>query len=409
MKTWILVALLSLAASPAGAVVLSGNVTRSDTGEPVAGAVVVVRGTDLTEVTNGLGDYTLVDVPAGVYGLSCGATGLLGQATGALDLTEDASRDFSLDPPGADTAVVSGTVTCGGIGCLGVVVQARQDGRTQRQTVSLAGGAYQLSGLTPGAYDLRAIATGYAVAEALAVQASVELPATRDLALTAAGPYTLRGVVGLSDNPLDRSGSTVRVYGRQPPTSTTTSTGGLYTLEGVPAGFMSAAATHPGYDWHHRLDLLVQGDRTVDFVLQLSGGNGGDPTYRVAGTVRLEDPDGGDPITAVGTRVSLWQPGTGPDRTTSTGADGAYAFNNVPAGTWQIAAAREGYQAQTQEPFGLDANRTQDFELSLDPDYDWGPGEADGDLGCTCGSGRSPGGAGLLLIAFCLALARRRR
>lgn len=396
-------------ASLAQAATLSGTVTRSDTGGPVADARVLVRGTGLSVQTNSLGFYALPSIPDGHYGLSCSAPGLVGVSTSSVDLTEDATRDFDLDPPAVDTLAITGTVTCASVGCAGVLVQARLNGSTVAQAVSGPGGAYTIAGLAENTYDIRGLTLAHLLDEQLGVQATLLAPPVVDLNLVAAGrTYVVTGVVGLADNPLDKSGSTVRVYGQQTTISTQTETGGSYRLEGVPAGLLSFAAAHSGYRWHPRIDVLVQGDRNLNFVLGEIEGNGGDPTYRVGGTVTLDDPDGGDAISLINTRVSLFAVDGSWTRTATTGSDGAYTIQGAPAGTYQLAGAREGWLTASLDAFTIDANRSEDLHLTLDPEYDWGPGETDGEPGCSCAASsaqQSP----LSLLLLGLILIRRLR
>jgi MYXO-CTERM domain-containing protein len=396
-------------ASIAHAATLSGTVTRSDTGGPLADARVLVRGTGLSVQTNSEGAYAIPTIPNGHYGLTCSAPGLVGVSTSSVDLTADATRDFNLDPPAVDTLAITGTVTCASVGCAGVLVQARHEGSTVARALSGPGGAYTIAGLAENTYDIRGLALTYLLDEQLGVQATLLAPPVVNLNLVTAGrTYVVTGVVGLADNPLDKSGSTVRVYGQQTTISTQTETGGSYRLEGVPAGLLSFAATHTGYRWHPRIDVLVQGDRSLHFVLGEIDENGSDPTFQVSGTITLDDPDGGDPITLFNTRVSLFAVDGSWTHTASTGAGGAYVIRGAPAGTYQLASAREGWLSTSLDAFALDANRTEDLHLTLDPEYDWGPGETDGELGCSCAaSSARQGPLGLILLG--LILLRRRR
>jgi outer membrane receptor protein involved in Fe transport len=56
---------------------LTGTVEASQNGQPVAGAAIVVDGTGLTAVTNGVGRFAIADVPAGQHTLVISAPGFL--------------------------------------------------------------------------------------------------------------------------------------------------------------------------------------------------------------------------------------------------------------------------------------------------------------------------------------------
>jgi hypothetical protein len=375
----------------------------------VAGAQVLVRGTRFQALSGADGSYLFMNVPAGSYGITCAAIGLRGASTGAVDLTPDTTRDFSLAVPGEGTHPITGSATCGGIACAGVIVVAQQDNQVRGVGLSGADGAYSVEGLAPGAYELTALALGHLQSGA---GAQVHEPTDAgwtpsvvnfDLTPVPAG-FTVRGVVGLSDNPLDRSGSTVRCNGQTPTLTDTTDASGVYELPATPAGPLSFSAFKTGYRAQNRIDVIVSGDTTLNFVLVREGGGSTDPTYAVSGTVTLTLLDGGSAGPGP-TRVSLWEPGGTEHATTTPDADGHYRIGGLRAGTYQAGAAREGFLPSTSDPFELSGDRTLDFQLQPDPAYDWGPGEGGGELGCTCGIGTGGPALALCLLVFL----RRRR
>ena len=382
---------------------LSGVVTRSDNGAPVDSAMVLVRGTTLHVRTNSQGVYSIPSIPSGAYGITCSAVGLMGQSTGAVDLSQDNTHDFALAPGAADTVSVTGTTTCNGSPCSGILVQALDGGRVLSVALSGPSGAFSISGLAAGTYDFRSMAIGYHVGTSSQVVVDTTSPPSVSLALSSAGPFTLTGHVRLDDNPLDRSGSNVRVFGTSPSAITTTIASGEYELSEVPAGPISIAASHNEYRWHHRLDLLVQGDTVVDFILRKDDGQNSTSTFNITGTVRLQDTPDTDPLNGSGSTVSIWQEDKSP-RLATVGTDGTYRFNGIHAGTWQMGAAMEGYTSVNTEPFELTSNKTQDFILEKDTSYQWGPGAADGELGCQCSSMKTSNELALifvLLVLFC--------
>lgn len=384
---------------------LSGIVTRSDTGLAVDSATVLVRGTTLHVLTNSQGVYSIPAIPAGAYGISCSAPGLVGRSTGTVDLSQDATQDFNLTLPAAETVSVSGTTTCNGTPCAGILVQAMNANQVASLAVSASSGTFSISNLPAGTYDFRALAIGFHSASSPAIAVDITAPPSVQLALTSAGPFTLTGHVRLDDNPLDRSGSTVRVFGTTPLVSTSSIASGEYELASVPAGPISIAASHTDYNWHHRLDLIVQGNSSVDFLLRKDDGGTTTQTFTVSGTLTLQDsPDAGS-INGAGSTVSIWQEDK-PPRLLVVGQDGTYSFGGLAQGTWQMGAAKEGYLSITTDLFELDSAKTQDFVLEKDPDYQWGPGATDGELGCQCSSSHSP--SLLLLVIFLLALYKTR-
>jgi hypothetical protein len=401
--------LLLLTALPAGAGDLSGTVTRSDTGAAVPAARVAIRGTGYTAITDTGGRYSFPSVPNGSYGLSCDAAGLRAEFTGAVWIGAGATRDFSLDPPGADTSRIHGVASCAGTPCAGVLLYAREGGNVRGRGLSGPDGSYDVVGLGPGGYELRGLAYGHLPAAALF--SISDDGAIHDLEvninLSPGGTYTVTGVVGLSDNPLDRSGSTVRCNGQSPAISQTTATGGSYRLEGVPAGPLSFTASRSGYQSSTRIDELVTANLTLNFALEKDENGQTDPRYTISGAVSLQIPDGGTPVSPLGSRVSVWEPDGDFHTTDSTDAEGNYRIGGLPPGRYRAGAAREGFSSQAIDPFDLSGNRTENFTLQFDPDYDWGPGTQGDDAGCSCGG--TPGAAGLPCLLLPILWIRRWR
>jgi hypothetical protein len=379
---------------------LQGTVTRSDSGAAVPAARVAIRGTDFKVIADMSGHYSFINVPNGSYGISCAATGLRASFTGAVWIGAGTIQDFSLNPPGANTSSVYGIAACAGSPCAGVLVYAREGNTVRGRGLSGPDGSYDVVGLGPGTYQLQGLAYGH-----LPDQALFNIPeeggphhVELNINLSAGETYAVTGVVGLSDNPLDRSGSTVRCNGQTPAISATTTTGGSYRLEGVPAGPLSFTASKSGYRSSTRIDELVTGNRTLNFALVKDENGQTDPRYVVSGTVTLQIPDGGSPVSPVGSRVSVWEVEGGFHSTDSTDSDGNYRIGDLPPGRYQAGADRESFSPQTTDPFDLSANRTENFTLQLDPNYDWGPGTQGDDPGCSCGPGPTEGVFGLLLL-----------
>ncbi len=410
MKTaWAAFFSVMLVALTASAGDLSGTVTRSDSGAVVVAARVAVRGTGYTAITDASGRYSLPGVPNGAYGISCDAAGLRAEFTGAVWIGAGTTRDFSLDPPGADTSRIHGVASCAGTPCAGVLLYAREGGNVRGRGLSGPDGSYDVVGLGPGGYELVGLAYGHLPAATIFSIPDDGLPHDPELNLNLSpgGTYTVTGVVGLSDNPLDRSGSTVSCNGQSPAISQTTATGGSYRLEGVPAGPLSFTASRSGYQSSTRIDELIQGDQTLNFALEKDENGQTDPRYTVSGTVSLQVPDGGGPVSPRGSRVSVWEPDGDFHATDSTGADGSYRIGGLPPGRYQAGAAREGFSSQQTDPFDLSGNRTENFTLQFDPDYDWGPGAQGDDPGCSCGG--TPGADGLLCLLVPVLWIRRWR
>jgi len=412
MKVRVLSFVLLLACTPLQAVAgsLAGQVTRSDTDAPVAGALVKIRGTALVAITNAEGLYDFPAVPNGTYGLTCAAAGLRGTNTGALWIGDDASHDFALTPP-SDIGTIQGIANCGANPCQGVIISAHEGNNMRAVTLSRPGGDFVLPGLAAGEYELRGACYGY-LPESFAVD--IAAPATdggttvveRNIVLGVGGPFTLSGVVALSDNPLDRSGSTVRCNGQEPALNTTTNTGGSYRLENVPAGPLSFTAYRSGYRSDSRIDFMMTSNRSLNFVLQKEGNGSTEPTYRIEGTVNLVVPDGGSAPGLAGSHVSIWSAEGNFKRQTLTDSEGAFSIGGLEQGSYKAGASREGFISQVEGPFAVSADRGLNFSLEADPVYDWGPGVDAPDTGCGCDPAVPQSCLPLLVLAALLVLRR---
>jgi hypothetical protein len=394
---------------------LTGSVTRTDTNQGVAGAQVLIRGTGQVTESGPDGSYSFASVPNGSYGISCSLEGLRGESSGAVTIGDDTTRDIGLHPPAADTTRIFGTITCQGTPCQGALVTARQGG-TSRVAVSDPAGSYSIESLPEGSYEVRGIAFGHlpdSVADVVIdppPDGGSMTPREVNLALGAGDRYGVSGVVGLSDNPLERDGSTVRCNGLIPTASASTTSGGSYQLTGLPAGLLSFTAARSGYRSHTQIDVLVTSDRSLDFILTQDG-DPVDPTYSLSGTVTLEAPavpDGGTPVSPAGTRVSAWATEGDLQRTTTTDGDGRYRIDGLPPDRYQAGADREGFLPEVAGSFQLSADHRQDFTLQIDPAYDWGPGADGQGPACGCQSQNSSQGLLLLLLLAALCLGRTR-
>jgi hypothetical protein len=369
---------------------LSGQVTRSDTDQPVTGAVIMARGTNNSTTTDAAGHYFL-DIPDGFYGLVCSASGLVGQASGAQQISGATEIDFALDPPGLDSLAIQGTAYCRSQLCVDVLVLARSGDSLVGAAISASDGSYAILGLSAGEYSILGTALGYWPATEWPVSAGqtgidLYLVASEDL-------FTISGVVGLSDNPTHRDDSTVTINGHSQ--TTTTDFGGEYRLEQVPAGLLSLTATRPGYTSRTIIDVEVFRDTTLNFVISRNENIPGIVRYRLAGSVTLENAEA-----AQGARVSIWSESGSFQKSAITDSEGNYQIEAIPAGNYQAGAALEGYFDDISDPFEMSSNQTMNFSLSSNPDYDWGPGEDQELQSCSCSKSPGPFGIGTILLAF---------
>jgi hypothetical protein len=148
----------------------------------------------------------------------------------------------------------------------------------------------------------------------------------------AAGAFRVSGVVRLSDAPADLSGSVVRLGEGGPETST--GSDGSYAFEGISAGSYRIAASRAGYRTA-AADVDVDADIEVDLTLKR--------VFRLDGEALLSD----TLAPVAGTSLTL----SGPEgnRFATTDAAGAFAFDDLVAGSYTVFASRPCYQPASAE------------------------------------------------------------
>lgn len=157
--------------------------------------------------------------------------------------------------------------------------------------------------------------------------------------------FPLTGIVGLSDNPADSSGSIV--YGLDFAEVCTTDASGYYEFADVFPDTYSFVYEHPGYI-PDTLTVVFTGSETFDITLQYI------PLYTLSGTVGLTD----NPADSSGTIVEISELAL--FDTTDTSGD--YSIDNVPAGTYTVVVTHTGYISDT---INAVFSGTETFDTSL--------------------------------------------
>lgn len=139
---------------------ISGKVTESVFGAPLAGAQVVLSPGAVSATTDGAGNFFFPRLAPGTYSLAVSRTNYSsGSASGiGLSAAENEVRNFSLSP--TTGCNIAGTVTdsLGGQGIQGVQITLSPGGLA---TTTAADGSYQFIGITPSAYTLTASKYSY--------------------------------------------------------------------------------------------------------------------------------------------------------------------------------------------------------------------------------------------------------
>jgi hypothetical protein len=186
-----------------------------------------------------------------------------------------------------------------------------------------ANGDFDLGALPLGTYTLDATA-----ADGDRGRTSVTLTV---LGVTVTGDITLNGIGAVRVTLRDGGGAlvggaSVLVTSSSPLApllaGSTASDGGAAVFPSVLAGTITARATHPTNGLQGETTGLLTPDGSLELAATL------EPTGRIAGTVLRRE--GG---AAAGVTVTLTQPR---HQTTTTAADGAFAFEDLPLGNWSL-------------------------------------------------------------------------
>jgi hypothetical protein len=342
--------------------VLAGVVTDERSGEPLAGAVIMVATLPeaggvpvlLAELdTGGNGSWSTGQIPPGSYTIEASASGHL-DAEVTITVQEGVpTTDVNVALARALPVTVAGTVSEQGGGPMAgitvTLVQNRTSNRTLMATDST--GSYRLSmdsGPKPSDYTLVVAPPGFAEVKlvlAIANGATVE----ENVVLARLG--TLTGVVtdGSSAPARPVGGATVRAGG----VAATSDAAGLYQFALAP-GSTAVTVEAGGYEAEAVTITVTPGDAThKDFVLVKASAT-------LTGTVF--DGDSGDPIFDAFVAVAGAPPAV------RTELDGSFSVSGIPAGSAWVAVGAQGH-ATDRSSVSFTAHETVTMNYFLASDH----------------------------------------
>jgi hypothetical protein len=352
-------------AGAAGSAVIRGRVVSADTGTPLAGARVVLRGasSSLPELTTGAdGRFELGGLSPGSYQVTAGRSGYVtrGAALGPpLDPVQAANdRPAELTIPLTRGAVIAGRVVGDrGDGIVGARV-ALMRWRWERGRRSLANatlladetddrGQFRLFGIPAGTYNVVAFMTNPAGADDLTAYYPGTTSASEAQALTVRAGDELSGItIALPQvTTASISGVVTRMDGRP------FAANEMVTLRPVEPGAATAASAFIGPDGSYVFSRIRSGDYLLEAASQRDGGSG----VRTREQIRL---DGADLVVPLTMR-------------TGNAVRGRYVFEGgaVPTGLQPPRAATALYVGLTETdsswiPLGMTIRPDWTFELT---------------------------------------------
>jgi large repetitive protein len=359
---------ITMTALPPG-ITISGSVFDSVTGNPLAGAKVLLRtvGGGAATVDSAIaaanGSYSLTHVQAATYNLVASAAGHTSKTVRTVVAAAPITQDFELVglPAGI---VISGHVidSVSGNPISGAVVRLRTGGigvgAVIDSAITIANGSYSIDSVQAGTYSLVAAAAGHTAKTVTGVVVA-NAPITRDFSLVGlpAG-ITISGSVvdSVSGNPI--AGAIVRlrtgggIGGGTLVDSAITIANGTYHIDSVQAGTYNLVASATGHVNKTDAGIVVAAVALVrDFELVQTPG--------IAITGRVADSTSGLPL--AGAIVRALQAGVVIDSAIAA-ANGTYALS-VPAGTYTLTANATGHGTKSMTGLVVDGALTENFFL----------------------------------------------
>lgn len=337
---------------------IQGQISTAD-GTSLEGATVTARSSTnqtFSTVSESDGSYRLSSLPVGTYEVSASLSGFSSDEVVSATISEDSQET---------TANIS-DFTANEASISGIVTDSTSDAPLLDATVTLSGsegtgsdatntsGEYEIDGLAPGTYTVTVEKSGFSGPTR---EVDLENGESRSLDLSL-GPNTgeiVGTVIGSDGDPLDFSVSVKATSGGLTFTATTDDEGS-FSMGGVENGREYTVST----------EIFQEGYSNTSATLTFPEGTDS------AGPVELEVPKRTATIAgSTGTpqaSVQLIDAETGETiSVTESQSDAVYQFDLLPAGTYTVRPAKEGYtfspNSQTVD-LSTDQSQTVDFEAT---------------------------------------------
>lgn len=324
---------------------LQGYVINAFDNQPIAGAAVSVKGTNLTAISGSDGSYRISNIPAGPQTVDAArSTFNPDQAVVNIIGDQTITEDFFLTP-------TVGTVS-------GIVRNAATNQPIPGATVMAAGisatsggnGSFTLSNIPAGVQTVSATAAGFNPASA-SVTVIAGANVTQDIAMT---PLlgTITGTITNADNGDPIAGAAITVV--ETGLSTTSGSDGSFIVVNVPAGVQTLNVTASGFIAAQAAGVNVVGNGTVSQNVALSPETG-----TVRG--RITNASTNQPIANAEVELLPF-----PLTFANSDAAGNYTMTGVPTGQRVVLASAPGYYAKIAL-VNVVANQTSTQDFALTP------------------------------------------
>ncbi|MBX0356899.1 carboxypeptidase regulatory-like domain-containing protein [Halobacillus sp. Nhm2S1] len=345
---------------------VQGQVTDRSTGQPIVGAISVIRtvaGVPVivaSSATDENGYYLIDGLAPGSYSISSTAPGYAVTAVGAiLESGQTTTVDISLSPV---VGKIAGVVTdTEGMPILNAGIEIKvfdQEGILIETVLADALGEFSVPDLSPGTYTLSVTTPNYAGAT---VGVFVEAGGTTFVTIPLnSSPARVLGQVidAETRSPIGGALVTVSDVSGLPITVALTDGEGNFSITGLPPSTVILSTVAANYGTSSTA-VLLSPDATITTTLFLQPNPGG-----VIGVVTAED--SGDFIE--GAVVRLFDSNGAIAATIVTDPDGAYQFSGLAAGKYRLVISAEGFGNAVQDIEVTVGQLTRaDFSLSENP------------------------------------------
>ncbi len=333
---------------------LNGTVTDAN-GNAVAGVMVNVLTSGKTASTGTDGNYTVSNIPVGVYSVQFIKTGYISYTEEAVQIVQNVTTDLDvqIEEGEDDTGILTGIVSDGDTSDAIEGATVAIDG-TSLTTTTDSDGLYLIANVPAGDYDVTASKSGY-TPETVTVGISGGITTNQDITLypgSGDGTGTLEGYVTDVSNQYILAGATIMLEGTS--FSATSDAFGYYIISGIPAGDYTAVCSKTGYNEDDAYVTIIANQVTEYTFLMIEEGN--EPYAILSGSVTAAGYN--TPINNV--IITVGEAGAGASDET-----GSYEAMVLTAGTYDVTFTKVGFEPYTVTGVTFTIGQTVNLDAEL--------------------------------------------
>ncbi len=334
-----------------------GLVRNKETGEIIAQAVVTVNGLAggvWSDSTDAFGSFSVSGLLSGAYSVVAEHDGLISSSQ-TVELVAGGANKLTLmlENPGS----VEGTVTYVGDGRAGANITATNPlSGTIVTTTSRADGGYRIRGLLNGDYTVSCVVPGFSAEPSpQAVTVTSGTASSADFTLTAENNAIIGTVTDANSGLV--SGARILATGIAFRDSSSSDLNGQFQMADLADGSYQVAASLPGYSAPPAETVQLVGGQPVIVDIQLTA-----IQNSISGFVKNDVTGAGVPGAVVTATLA-----EGTTFSDTSAADGSYLFTLDTPGTYELSAAKSGFESGASIEVVLQSNSSVAQNLILTP------------------------------------------